>query len=117
MNQKIKYVIYTAMIIIFGSIIFKYIPMAIYGTDILFDASNHIMVTCFIMYILFLFIKDKSWRIPYFIFSLTILTIISIQRIISNRHNDIGLLIGLIISLIAILAPRWKEVKTHLNIK
>jgi len=115
MTNKITQVIYTAILMIIGSILFKTIPMDIFGPNILFDASRHIMVACFILYVLFLFIKDKSWRIPYFILCFAILMIISIQRVISNAHNDVGLLLGFVLSLIAIIIPRWKEVKEHLK--
>jgi membrane-associated phospholipid phosphatase len=115
MTHRIKQIIYTAILMIIGSILFKTIPMDIFGPNILFDASRHIMVACFVLYILFLFIKDKSWRIPYFILSFAVLMIISIQRIISNAHNDIGLLMGFVLSLIAIIIPRWGEVKKHLS--
>ncbi len=114
--MKIKTLIYTAVLMAIGLFLFKFIPMKIYGKDILFDASMHITVAFFILYILFLFIKDKSWRISYFVFALFILLVISIQRIISNKHNDIGLLIGIIISMISIIIPRWKEVKKHLKL-
>jgi len=115
MTHRIRQIIYTAILMIIGSILFKTIPMDIFGEDILFDASRHIMIACFVLYVLFLFIKDKSWRIPYFILAFAVLLIISIQRIISNAHNDIGLLLGFVISLIAIIIPRWQEVKEHLT--
>ena len=114
-KMKIRYLIYTAILMALGLFLFKFIPMEIYGGDILFDAYMHITIACFILYALYLFIKDKAWRIPYFIFALAVLVVISIQRIIGNRHNDIGLLIGMIISILAIIIPRWKEVKKHLK--
>ena len=115
--MKFKYLTHTAIIMAAGLLLFKFIPMKVFGANILFDASLHITIAFFILYFLYLFIKDKKWRIPYFIFALAVLIIISMQRIISNSHNDIGLLVGLIISIIAIIAPRWKEAKKHLDLK
>lgn len=115
--MKFEYLTHTAIIMIIGLLLLKFVPMKIFGVDILFDASMHITIACFILYTLYLFIKDKKWRIPYFILAFAILVIISIQRIISDKHNDVGLLLGLAVSLIAIMAPRWKEVKKHLNLK
>ena len=86
-----------------GSIFFKFIPMRIWGSDILFDASFHLMTACFALYILWFFIdQDRGWKIPFFIFSALVLFIVSVQRILSNAHNDIGLLLGLIIALVSI---------------
>lgn len=95
-----------------GLLIFKYLPMYIYGKDILFDASQHIVTASFILYVIYTLIeKNKDWRIPFFIFSLSVLTIISLQRILDNAHNDVGLLLGLLISIVAIILPRINEIK------
>lgn len=114
--MQIKELVYTAIIMTIGSILFKTIPMQIYGSDILFDASRHITIACFILYFIYFFIdQKKSWRIPYAVFCFFILTVISVQRIISNAHNDVGLLLGLIISVIAIAIPRWNEIKKEIK--
>ena len=94
-------------IMIIGLLILKYLPMVLYGSNILFDASAHITFISFILYIVWYFIdQNKGWHIPYFIFIFLILAIVSFQRIIDNAHNDIGLLAGLIISLAAIIYSR-----------
>lgn len=103
---------FTAVIMILGLALLKYLPMYIFGKEILFDASQHIIIASFMLYFIYFFIdQNKSWRLPYLIFSIGVLIIISIQRILENAHNDIGLLLGLIISIIAIIAPRWREFK------
>ncbi len=108
---QIEKIILTGILMVIGLILFKYIPMQIYGKDILFDASSHIVGTSFGLYIIWFFIdQNKSWRIPYFIFSACFLTIIAIQRIIAQKHNEIGIVLGLTISAIAIVIPRWKEI-------
>lgn len=106
---KIKAIIKTGLIMIIGLLIFKYIPMIIFGNDIKFDASAHITIASFILYILWFFIdQNKNWHTLFFIFSLVVISIISLQRIMVNAHNDIGLLGGIIISCIAIFYSQRK---------
>ncbi|MEN9921220.1 MAG: hypothetical protein RLZZ517_198 [Candidatus Parcubacteria bacterium] len=101
---KIKALIQAGVIMFFGLILFKLIPMEIFGRDIKFDASAHITISMFVLYVLWFFIdQNKSWRVAYFIFALVVLTVVSVQRILMNAHNDIGLLGGLLLSLIAIM--------------
>jgi hypothetical protein len=101
---------------VIGLLIFKYLPMYIYGKDILFDASAHLVVACFILYIFWFFVdQNNNLRIPYLIFSFAILVIISLQRIVREKHDEIGLILGLIISVIAIYLPRAKEMKRGLK--
>ena len=44
-----------------------------------------------------------------------VLTIISVQRIISNNHNDIGLLMGLVLGLVSIGVAEWKRIKNKFD--
>lgn len=107
-SKKIKSLVVAVAIMAIGLILFKYLPMMIYGANILFDASMHLTIAIFVLYVLWYFVdQNKGWRIPYLIFSLVVVAIVSFQRIIANAHNDIGLLIGLVISLIAIVVSRW----------
>jgi len=109
-KKQITWIFWTTIIMGIGLILFKYIPMYIYGKDILFDASSHIVWTSWGLYVVWFFIdQKKSWRIPYFIFSAIVLIIMGIQRIITNQHNEIGIVLGLAIAGIAIIIPRWKE--------
>jgi len=111
-KEKKKFVglVLTFIIMMVGLFLLKYLPMSFFGKDILFDASFHITSACLVLYIIYLFLDgNKKWRIPYFVFSLVVLTIISIQRILVNAHNDIGLLLGFVLSVFAIVFPRWKE--------
>ena len=99
---------FTLVLMTIGLYFFKWFPMAIYGENILFDSSAHIVFASFILYILYFFIdQNKSWRIPFFIFACAVLMIISFQRIYENAHNDIGLLLGLIIALVSIALGNW----------
>ena len=99
-----------------GLFLLKYIPMEIYGADILFDASGHIVGTCFILYVFYFFIdQNKNWRTPFFIFSFAVLMVISFQRIEANAHNDFGLLLGFLVSIISISIPNWRELKRKIN--
>ncbi len=115
-KYRLKELILTGIIMALGLLLLKFLPMKIFREDILFDASMHITIACFILYGLYLFIKDVYLKFGYFVFALAVLIIISFQRIIINAHNDTGLIIGLVLSLVSILIPRWKEVKKHLII-
>ena len=86
--------------------------MEIYGDGILFDASAHIVIACFVLYFFWFFVdENKNLRIPYLIFSFAVLVVIALQRIVRSKHDEFGLIIGLVISLIAISLPRIKEIK------
>lgn len=114
-HLKIKKILITAILMFFGLLIFKFYPIFLYGENILFDASMHIVITSLILYIIYFFIdQNKSWRIPYLIFCLGTIIIISMQRIIVNAHNDIGILLGILISIISIIIPNWKEMKNKI---
>jgi hypothetical protein len=66
----------------------------------------------FILYVLWYFIdQNKSWRAPYFIFSIAVIGIVSIQRIYADAHNDVGLLLSFLISLLGIIVSRWDYIK------
>ena len=90
--------------------------MQIWGDAILFDASAHISIAMFVLYILWFFIdQNKPWRIPFFVFSAIVLAIISLQRIITLAHNDTGLLLGLILGIIAIGASQWDAIREKIE--
>lgn len=113
---QIKKILFTIILMSIGLFFFKFYPMSIYGKNILFDASMHIIITSLILYIIYLFIdQNKSWKIPYLILSFGIIIIISIQRIIVNAHNDIGILLGLLISIISIAIPNWSKLKNKIK--
>lgn len=111
-RTKIKKIILTGGIMALGLALFKYLPMYLYGENILFDASMHVTLTFFILYILWFFInQNKKLRIPFFIFSATLLIIISIQRIFVRAHDEWGILLGFVISLLAIYISERKSLK------
>lgn len=115
-EEKIKKIIFTAILMAIGLFLLKYLPMEKFGEEILFDASGHLTIVIFFLYLTYFFIdQNKSWRTPYFIFSLSVITIVSLQRIIDNAHNDIGLLTGLLISGISIIIPYWKKIKNKIK--
>lgn len=81
----------------------KYMPMYLWGSDILFDASLHITAAFFVLYVIWFFIdQTKEFRYPFYLFAILVLFVISIQRIAVDAHNDIGLLLGALISIISI---------------
>jgi hypothetical protein len=111
-KSNLTKVIICGIVMAIGLFLFKFIPMKIWGKDILFDASMHITLAIFCLYIVWFFIdQNKGWQIPYFIFGAVVITIISLQRIISNAHNDVGLLMGVIISTIGILIAEGDIIK------
>ena len=95
---------------VIGLIFFKYLPMYLSEGNILYDASYHVLFTILLLYILWFFIdQKKSWRIPYFIFSGVLIIIVSLQRIIVQEHNEVGIILALLIGAVSIIIPRWKE--------
>lgn len=113
---KLKKIGIAGLVIFVGLLIFKYLPMRIWGKDILFDASAHIATAIFVLYILWFFVdQNKTWRIPYLIFAFLVLAIISLQRIITFAHNDVGLLLGLILGIVAIAISQWRRIKGKLD--
>lgn len=107
-KRKIWSLVIAAAIMAVGLILFKLMLMEIFGRNILFDASMHLTIAMFILYVGWYFIdQNKSWRVPYFIFSLAVITIISVQRVLVNAHNDVGLLGGFLLSIVAIIISRW----------
>ncbi len=115
-QTKIESLIKTGIVMIIGLLIFKFIPMELLGKDIKFDASAHITITFFVLYIIWFFIdQNKNWHTPFFVFSLVIISIVSIQRIMMNAHNDIGLIGGIIISCVAIFYSQKKSFKDKIS--
>ena len=114
--KQINNIGFTVSLMIIGLIFLKFIPMSVYGSDILFDASMHIVIASFMLYLIYFFIdENKTWRFPYFIFCLFVLVVIAIQRIISNAHSDIGILLGVIISIFSIGISNYKYFKTRIR--
>jgi len=115
-KQQIIWIMWTTVIMGIGLILFKYIPMQIYGENILFDASSHMIWTVWGLYVVWFFIdQKKSWRIPYFALCTVILIIMGIQRIVAGEHNEVGIMLGLLIAGLAIAIPRWKEFKEEIK--
>jgi len=115
-KKQLKWLCWTLIINIIGLILLKYLPMWIYGKDILFDASSHIAWTGFLLYFLWFFVdQNKSWRVPYFILSGVILVFMAIQRVIAGQHNEVGVILGALVISLAILVPRFKEFKKRLD--
>lgn len=111
-SKKIRKIITAGVIIALGLLLFKFLPISIWGKDILFDASGHISTAIFVLYVLWFFIdQNKPWRTPYLILSALALTVIALQRIIDSAHNDIGLLMGLLLGVVAIGVSQWDKIK------
>lgn len=115
-RKNLQHILIAGVITTVGLFLFKYLPMSIWGKNILFDASGHIASAIFVLYVVWFFIdQNKKWRIPYFIFAGLVLVIISLQRIVANAHNDVGLLGGLLLGIVAIGVSQWKGVKKRVE--
>ena len=115
-KPQIVKLLMTGILIGIGLYLLKFLPMQKYGVDILTDASAHIAIAVLFLYLGYFFIdQNKNWRVPYFIFCFMVLTIISLQRIVSNNHNDIGLLLGLLVSVAAIYTANYKEMNRRIK--
>lgn len=99
-----------------GGFLLKFLPMSMIGSEILFDSSFHLITASFVLYVCWFFIdQNREWRMPFFLFAALVLSIISFQRIIANAHNDIGLLLGLLVSMLAIYFAEKKGLKGKLK--
>lgn len=115
-SKQIRQILIAGIVTIIGLGMFKLLPMSIFGAEIEFDASAHIATAIFVLYIIWFFIdQNTTWRMPYFIFSAMVLMVISFQRIADNAHNDIGLLLGLLLGIAAIAASQWKSISGRLQ--
>lgn len=111
-KEQIKKILISGIAIFIGLLIFKNLPMLIWGPDILFDASRHVALTIWGFYVLWFFIdQNKKWRIPYFIFAAAVTIIMAIQRIIAKQHNEIGVLLGMAVGLSGIALAERKSLK------
>jgi len=108
--SQVKRIGVAALLMVLGIGIFKYVPMYMWGTDILFDASAHLTGGFFVLYIAWFFIdQNKQFHFPFFLLSVVVLFIIAVQRILVSAHNDVGLLLALIISLVSIGIAERKQ--------
>lgn len=115
-HDNFKHILTATGITAGGLLLFKYIPMWMWGNNILYDASGHMASTILMLYIIWFFIdENKKWRIPYFFFATLVLVIISLHRIIVNAHNDVGLLGGLAIGLTAVGISHWRALKKKIK--
>lgn len=111
-REQVNKIFTCALVMLAGIALLKYIPMAIWGDNIQFDASFHITATFFMLYVVWFFIdQNPQMHFPFFLLSILILYIVSIQRIAVGAHNDIGLLLGLILSLGAIAVAEQKNLE------
>ena len=102
-RAQISKLLDAAFVMIAGILVFKIFPMEVWGYDILFDASAHVIAACFTVYFIWFFVdQNEEWHIPFYIFTALVLFVIAIQRILANAHNDVGLLLGFVISILAI---------------
>ena len=116
LKEKIKRILLCFSVMIIGLILLKYLPMDLFGKDILFDASAHIVFTAFVLYLFWYFIdQNPNLRIPYLILASAILIIVAISRFLAKAHNEIGIISGIVISLFAILISRWDYFKGKLS--
>ena len=108
-RQKILSLLVCYVLMISGLLLFKFIPMYFYGANILFDASAHVVFTSFVLYCGWYFIdRHATLRIPYLLLAMSILVVLSIQRLLVGAHNDVGILLGWGISVVAIVVSRWR---------
>lgn len=87
--------------------LFKFAPIALWGDGIQFDASLHVVTTIFALYIAWFFIdQNKRWRVPFFIVATGLVGIVAVQRLIIGAHNEVGILLALALSALAIFLSR-----------
>lgn len=112
--KKIISIFICFFIMVIGLGLFKYLPMQVYGENILFDASAHVVWTSFLLYTFWLVVeKHNKLRIPFFVVAWVVLVAISMERLIIGAHNLIGVALGFGISFIAVAISRWNNSNKH----
>ena len=115
-RSQILKIVNAGLLMAAGLLVFKWLPILILGDNVLFDASMHIVTAVFILYCIWFFIdQNRNWHLPFFIFSALVLFVISIQRIIDNAHNDMGLLLAFAISILSIALAEKENLKGKLK--
>ncbi len=111
MKIETRQLVYSTIFMVIGSLVFKTLPEYLYGNDILFDASRHIMTLSLGLYFIYaIFIQKKeNWKLNYVIFSAMLLGFMGVQRILSGEHNEYGVLLGYALAGLAVFVPLWKE--------
>lgn len=103
-------------ITLLGLLLLKYVPMMIFGQKILYDASAHVALTIFVLYGCWFFIdQNKTWRVPFFTVATGITVTVAIQRLIAHEHNEVGILLGMVVALLGIIAAEKELFKKGLK--
>lgn len=115
-GEKIRALVVSALLMAIGILIFKYLPMHIWGPAIEFDASLHVTVAVFVLYIAWYFVdQNPRWHTPFFVFAALVVAIVAAQRLLVDAHNDIGVLAGIVLSLVSIALSRWASVRKKIH--
>ena len=108
-EDKITALLACVVVMIIGLLLFKYMPQNYYGSNITFDASGHVTVAIFLLYIGWYFIDQNpaSWRYIYLAFAAAVTAVVAVERFIAGAHDVVGVGLALIISLGGIMISRW----------
>lgn len=101
-NKNLVKIILVSVFMFVGILVLKFLPMKIFGPDILFDASLHLTATILILYSIWLFIEHEKKNKLFLIGVIIVTALVSLQRILVQAHDIAGLLGGYFISLASI---------------
>ncbi len=115
-EEKLKRIAVSGLVMAGGLVLFKFLPQYIWGPDITFDASFHIIFMAFFLHIGWFFIDQvPNWRTPYLIIATGLLIIVAIHRIIEEAHDEFGVMLGIAVAGGAVLVAHWQYFKQHLS--
>src|SRR3989344_8541668 len=100
--KKIESLVICLALMSISILLFKFMPMEFFGNDILFDASQHVTITIFVMYFIWIFIDHKKLGKYFLSFSIVVVLFMSIYRIVVKKHDIIGVSLGVLLSLLSI---------------
>lgn len=115
-SQKIHRILTAIFVAAVGLFLLKLAPMVLWGRLIEFDASFHVTVAILAMYVLWFFIdQNPRWRTPFIMFSIAVVLVVAIQRLMVDAHSDIGILLAFAIGVIAIGTAEWESVGNKIS--
>jgi len=115
-SQKLHRIVTSIFVAAVGLLLFKLVPMVMWGTTIEFDASFHVTAVTLAMYVLWFFIdQNPKWRTPFFSIATAVVLVVAIQRLLVDAHSDIGILLALAVGVIAIGAAEWDSIRGKIS--
>ena len=107
-RQKLVSIMVSGSVMAAGLLLFKAAPMYLWGSDITFDASFHIVFVVFALHVCWFFVDQVPvWRMPFLVVSTGVVVIVALHRIIEGAHDEFGVMLGLMVACTGVVAAHW----------